>query len=81
MLSIPLGLSLNKIAYQSYVAKTVQLEIEDRFNDTVSRISNFSINFNNKDEIGVECIMITDTYIRVQRKIFKKLYMKKLVYL
>lgn len=75
MLSIPLGLSLNKIAYQSYVAKTVQLEIEDRFNDTVSRISNFSINFNNKDEIGVECIMITDTYIpSAKEDIQKTLY-------
>lgn len=62
ILSVPLGLSLSKIAYQSYVTKTAKAEIQAHFAEASSRMSNFSISFKGKEEINVDCIMITDLY-------------------
>lgn len=62
LLSVPLGVSLSKIAYQSYVTKMTKAEIQLHFADATSRISNFSIAFKADNEIGVDCIVITDAY-------------------
>lgn len=62
LLSIPLGISLSKIAYQSYVTKTTKAELSAYFADTASQISNFSISFKTDNSMAVNSIMITDSY-------------------
>ena len=62
LLSLPLGLSLSKIAYQSYVTKTIKAQIQSHFSGSSSRISSFAIAFKAYDDITVDCIIITDSY-------------------
>ncbi len=62
LLSLPLGLSLSKIAYQSYITKTTKAEIQSHFAEASSRMSNFSIAFKADNEVNVDCIIITDMY-------------------
>lgn len=61
-LSVPLGFSLSKIAYQSYITKTAKAEIQSYFADASSRIANFSIAFKTNEGVHVDCIMVTDVY-------------------
>ena len=72
LLSIPLGISLKNIAYQSYVTKTVKSEIQQYFDFTNNRFSNFSIKFNPNNDIAIDCILITDKYISSANKILEK---------
>ena len=62
VLSIPLGISLSNIAYQSYATKTARAEIQKYFHFASSRISNFSIAFQRNGDINVDCILVTDFY-------------------
>lgn len=62
VLSFPLGLSLSKIAYQAYATKTVQSEIRTYFTGQDSRIGSFDINFNAKDTVSVDTVVITNIY-------------------
>lgn len=61
-LSIPLGLSLLNIAQQTYITKTAKADIRKHFETVNARISNFSIVFNKEGDIGVDCLVVTDSY-------------------
>jgi len=63
LLSIPLGISLMNIAQQTYITKTTKAEISNYFQETNSRLSNFSITFAKNDGVGVDGIVITDVYL------------------
>jgi uncharacterized hydrophobic protein (TIGR00271 family) len=82
VLSIPLGISLKNIAYQSYVTKTVKKEIQQYFDFANNRFSNFSITFQSNKDIGIDCILITDKYVRGANKVlerrFEKIFNKKI---
>ncbi len=71
-LSIPLGISLKNIAYQSYVTKTVKSEIEEYFQFANNRFSNFSITFKANKEIAIDCVLITDRFVPKADKILQK---------
>ncbi len=62
LLSIPLGISLSKIAYQAYATKTAQFEIDDYFKNYDSRIANFDINFKDKENVVIDTVIVTTKY-------------------
>lgn len=59
-LSIPLGISLKNIAYQSYVTKTVKSQIRDAFEED-SKISLFDIHFS-RQRLDIEAVILTSEY-------------------
>ena len=63
LLSIPLGVSLMNIAQQTYVTKTTKAEISKYFEETNSRLSNFSITFSKSDDVSIDGLVVTDVYL------------------
>ncbi|MFT4585478.1 MAG: putative hydrophobic protein (TIGR00271 family) [Gammaproteobacteria bacterium] len=61
-LSIPLGVVLKDIAYQTYVTRTVKSTIEDYFGEDRSRISLFNINFANDERTNIDAVVLTTKY-------------------
>ncbi len=62
VLSLPLGLSLMDIAYQSYATKTTKAEINAYFKFANARVSNFNIAFNKAGDVVVDSLVVTDKY-------------------
>jgi uncharacterized hydrophobic protein (TIGR00271 family) len=71
-LSIPLGISLKNIAYQSYVTKVVKSEIGKYFEFANNRLSNFSITFKANKNIAIDCVLITDRFVPKADQILQK---------
>ncbi|MBI1326294.1 MAG: DUF389 domain-containing protein [Alphaproteobacteria bacterium] len=74
VLSVPLGLSLKSIAYQSLATKSVKAEINEYFHFASSRISTFSILFGKDGKINVDCVLVTNAYApEAEKEIGEKL--------
>jgi hypothetical protein len=58
-LSIPLGVVLKDIAYQTYVTKTAKSTIEDYFGEDRSRIPLFNINFANDERTNIDAVVLS----------------------
>ena len=61
ILGIPLGISLKNIAYQTYVTTKAKNIIESHFTEHLSRLNDFSIDFQD-NLINVDAVVITKTY-------------------
>ena len=64
ILSIPLGVSLMDIAYQSYFTKSARSQINTLYEDAYSRITSFNIRFDRDDSIYLEAVVVTDKPVR-----------------
>lgn len=71
-LSIPLGLSLKNIAYQSYSTKVAKGDIQKYFQSANSRFTNFSISFKGKKDIIIDAVLVTDKYLPSAKKDLEK---------
>tara|TARA_R110000868_G_scaffold107362_3_gene293771 strand:+ start:15207 stop:16835 length:1629 start_codon:yes stop_codon:yes gene_type:complete len=62
VLSLPLGVALKNIAYQSYITKVAQNTIADYFGANKVRISIFKINFAREDGPLIDTVVLTSEY-------------------
>ena len=62
VLSLPLGVALKNIAYQSYVTKVAQSTIANYFGESKARISIFKINFANEEGPLIDTVVLTSEY-------------------
>lgn len=60
-LSLPLGLSLKNIAYQTYVSKAAKIAIINEFNAD-SKLSLFNTSFLGQESLAIEAVVLTPTY-------------------
>ncbi len=58
-LSIPLGISLRDIAYETRVTNSIRSEILTPFADIPSRVSDLAVTFPSKEELHVEATVLT----------------------
>lgn len=72
ILSLPLGVALKTIAYQTYITKTSQNILNEYFQTASdqSRITSFNIHFNNDGKINLDTVVLTSHY---KQKAEKKL--------
>lgn len=61
-LSIPLGIALRDIAYQTYVVKVAKSTIEEYFGVEGSHLSIFKVNFSKSKEIAFDAVVLTPDY-------------------
>lgn len=61
-LSLPLGIALKNIAYQTYVTKTAKAAIGEYFGDGNSRISLFNISFPGEKHTTIDTVILTPSY-------------------
>ncbi|MAQ71535.1 MAG: TIGR00341 family protein [Alphaproteobacteria bacterium] len=64
ILSIPLGISLMDIAYQSYFTKSARSQIDTLYEDAYSRITAFNVRFDRDDSVYLEAVVVTDKPVR-----------------
>lgn len=62
VLSLPLGVALKNIAYQSYVTKTARSTILSYFGEDKARLSLFKINFNRTEGPVIDAVVLTSNY-------------------
>lgn len=61
-LSLPLGVALKNIAYQTYVAKTARGVIKSYFGKGQSHISLFNLNFHRDNGVSIDTVVLTSEY-------------------
>lgn len=76
-LSMPLGLALRDIAYQTYITKMAKGTIKDYFGEERSRISVFNIKFSDDRETSIDAVVLTSKYRSRAQPELKKILVEK----
>ncbi len=62
VLSLPLGVALRDIAYQTYATKIAKATVQEYFGGEDSRISVFNIKFMRNKQIDIDTVVLTQQY-------------------
>jgi uncharacterized hydrophobic protein (TIGR00271 family) len=62
ILSLPLGVALKDIGYQTYITKITQSSIKEYFGEKQSRISQFNVKFNHNEGVTIDAVVLTPQY-------------------
>lgn len=62
ILSLPLGVALKDIGYQTYITKITQSSIKEYFGEKQSRISQFNVKFNHNEGVTIDAVVLTPEY-------------------
>ncbi len=76
-LSLPLGVALKDIAYQTYITKVAKGTIKDYFGEDRSRISVFNIKFTDDKKTNIDTVVLTSKYRSKAQPDLKKLLVEK----
>lgn len=76
-LSLPLGVALKDIAYQTYITKMTKGTIKDYFGEDRSRISVFNIKFTDDKKTNIDAVVLTSKYRSKAQPELKKLLVEK----
>ncbi|MCH2547704.1 MAG: TIGR00341 family protein [Alphaproteobacteria bacterium] len=77
ILSLPLGVALKDIAYQTYITKTAKSTIKEYFGEERSRISVFNIQFTHGKTALLDTVVLTSKYKSSAQTDLKKLLTDK----
>jgi len=79
LLSLPLGLSLKKIAYEVYATKVIRAELGDFLDTKAARLNGFNIAFDHDNEdITVEAVVLTRKYMEEAEDVLQRSWKGKL---
>ncbi len=76
-LSLPLGIALKDIAYQTYITKVTKGAIKEYFGEDRSRISVFNITFADDKKTSIDAVVLTSKYRSKAQPELKKLLIEK----
>lgn len=77
-LSLPLGVALKDIAYQTYITKVAKSTIKEYFGAERSRISVFNINFSHEKGTTLDTVVLTPKYKSKAQPELKELLTEKI---